>query len=150
MLQLSFGRIYKFYSAKWILITLVAIFEIGSIVCAAAPNSNALIIGRLITGIGGTGIAAGAFLIISLLVPLQSRPKYSGGLGAVFGIASIVGPIAGGFLTTVTWRWCFWINLPVGGLSLVLLIFLTPNSPPPVKRAETLRGKVAQLDPLGL
>ena len=149
MLQLSFGRVYKYYSVKWLLVALVAIFEIGSIICATAPTSNALIVGRVVTGIGGAGIASGAFMLISILVPLQSRPKYSGGLGSVFGLASIIGPITGGYLTAITWRWCFWINVPIGALSLVLLLFLTPKSPPPVKAADTWRGKVDQLDPLG-
>ncbi|KAL6721753.1 hypothetical protein ACLMJK_000858 [Lecanora helva] len=147
--QLSFGRVYKYYSAKWVLVTLVAIFEIGSIVCASAPSSNALIVGRAIAGIGGAGISSGAFVLISILVPLQSRPKYSGALGSTFGVASIVAPIASGYLTAVTWRWCFWINVPIGGLALVLLVFLTPKCPPPVNRADTWRGKVSQLDPLG-
>jgi MFS family permease len=147
--QLSFGLIYKYYSTKWVLVTLVAIFEVGSIVCAAAPNSNALIVGRVITGIGGAGISAGAFLLITFLVPLRSRPKYFGAMGSVFGITSAIGPILGGYLTSVTWRWCFWINLPVGVLSLVLLILLTPKTPPVEKRADTWFGKLKQLDPLG-
>ncbi|KAL8663593.1 MAG: hypothetical protein Q9202_003781 [Teloschistes flavicans] len=148
MLQLSFGRVYKYYSTKWLLVALVAIFEIGSIVCATAPSSNALIVGRVVQGIGGTGITAGAFMLINLLVPLQSRPKYAGGLGSVFGLASIIGPIAGGYLTSITWRWCFWINVPVGGLSLILLL-LAPQTAPPVPPASTWRGKLTQLDPLG-
>ncbi|KAL9580461.1 MAG: hypothetical protein Q9212_004480 [Teloschistes hypoglaucus] len=148
MLQLSFGRVYKYYSTKWLLVALVAIFELGSIVCATAPTSNALIVGRVIQGVGGTGITAGAFMLISLLVPLQSRPKYAGGLGSMFGLASIIGPIAGGYLTSITWRWCFWINVPVGGLSLVLL-FLTPDRASPSTPADTWRGKIKQLDPLG-
>ena len=149
LLQLSFGRVYRYYSAKWVLIILVAIFEIGSIVCAAAPTSHALIVGRAITGIGGAGIASGAFVLISLLVPLQSRPKWLGALGSVFGLSSIIGPILGGYLTSVTWRWCFWINVPVGGLSLVLLVFLTPKTEAPVKPGESWQEKILQLDPLG-
>ena len=149
MLQLSFGRIYKYYSAKWVLVVLVAIFEIGSIVCATAPTSDALIVGRAIAGIGGAGIASGVFTLISILVPLQLRPKYSGGLGAVFGVASITAPVLSGYLTAVTWRWCFWINVPIGGLSLAFLVFFTPKSPSPIKAAESWRGKFSQLDPLG-
>lgn len=149
ILQLSFGRVYRYYSTKWVLFTLVAIFEIGSIICASAPNSNALIVGRVITGIGGTGIASGAFVLISLLVPLQSRPKYTGGLGAVFGISSIIGPVLGGYLTSITWRWCFWINVPIGGVSLTLLLLLTPNTTPPVRRADNWRNMISELDPLG-
>ncbi|USP74915.1 hypothetical protein yc1106_02189 [Curvularia clavata] len=149
VLQLSFGRIYRYYSAKWTMVLNIAIFEVGSIICAAAPSSKALIVGRVISGIGGAGVSPGAFLLITFLVPMQSRPKYIGSLGSVFGITSILGPILGGYLTSITWRWCFWINLPVGGVSIVLLILLTPKCPPPAQRAITLRGKFFELDPLG-
>lgn len=149
MLQLSFGRVFKYYSAKWVLVALVTVFEVGSIICASAQTSNALIVGRVITGAGGAGIASGAFFLISILVPLGSRPKYTGAIGSVFGLASIIGPLLGGYLTAVTWRWCFWINVPIGAVSLVLLVFLTPKSPPPVKPADSWLGKVNQLDPLG-
>ncbi|XP_014551206.1 hypothetical protein COCVIDRAFT_42471 [Bipolaris victoriae FI3] len=149
VLQLSFGRIYRYYSAKWTMVLNIAIFEVGSIICAAAPSSKALIVGRVISGIGGAGVSPGAFLLITFLVPMQSRPKYIGSLGSVFGITSILGPILGGYLTSITWRWCFWINLPVGVISIVLLVLLTPNCPPPAKRAITLRDKFFELDPLG-
>lgn len=117
--------------------------------CAAAPNSPALIVGRVITGIGGAGIPPGAFLLITTLVPLQERPKYLGALGSVFGITSILGPILGGYLTAVSWRWCFWINLPIGGVAIVLLLLLTPSSSAPARRSDTWKGKFLELDPLG-
>ncbi|KAG9857544.1 MFS general substrate transporter, partial [Aureobasidium melanogenum] len=148
-LQLSFGLVYTYYATKWVLIILVSVFEIGSIVCASAPTSNALIVGRVIQGIGGAGIASGSIILISMLVPLQARPKWTGGIGAVFGLASILGPLLGGYLTSITWRWCFWINVPIGGVSLACLVFFTPNTSPAVKAAPTCRGKLSQLDPLG-
>ncbi|KAM0355066.1 hypothetical protein ACHAPU_000918 [Fusarium lateritium] len=147
--QLSFGLVFKYYSTKWVLFVLTAIFEIGSIVCASAPNSNALIIGRAITGIGGAGIGSGAFVYITLLFPLEDRPKYLGSLGSAFGISAILGPILGGYLTSITWRWCFWINVPIGGISLILLLILAPNRPPPTKAADTWRQRFLDLDPLG-
>jgi MFS family permease len=121
----------------------------GSIICATAPNSKTLIVGRVVTGIGGAGVPPGALLLITYLVPVQARPKYIGSLGSVFGVTSILGPILGGYLTSVSWRWCFWINLPVGGVSMVLLMLLTPKCTPPVKRAATWKGKFFELDPLG-
>jgi MFS family permease len=145
---LTFGRVYKYYPTKWMLVALVAIFEIGSIVCAAAPTSNALIVGRVVSGIGAAGIASGSFMLITILLPLQKRPKYSGGLGAVFGVASILGPVAGGNLTQVSWRWCFWINVPIGGVALLFLL-VTPARAAPVKPAATWWGKGRQLDPIG-
>lgn len=73
----------------------------------------------------------------------------TGGIGALFGIASIIGPLLGGYLTAITWRWCFWINVPIGGVAVVLLILVCPNRPPPARPAPTLLGKVKQLDPIG-
>lgn len=148
-LQLSFGLVYTYYPSKWVLIILVSTFEIGSIICASAPSSNALIVGRVVQGIGGAGIGSGAIILISKLVPLQARPQWTGGIGAVFGLASILGPLLGGYLTSITWRWCFWINVPIGGISLACLVFFTPNTPSAVKAAPTWRGKFSQLDPLG-
>jgi MFS family permease len=108
-----------------------------------------LIVGRVITGAGGAGVAPGAFLLITYLVPVQDRPKYIGSLGSVFGVTSVLGPILGGYLTAITWRWCFWINLPVGGVAVVLIALLTPKCTPPVKRSPTWIGKILDLDPLG-
>lgn len=89
------------------------------------------------------------FIYITLLFPLEERPKYLGSLGSAFGISSILGPILGGYLTSVSWRWCFWINVPIGGLSLILLFILAPNRPSPAKPAETWRQKFLDLDPIG-
>jgi MFS family permease len=147
--QLSFGLVYRYYSTKKVLLVLTALFEIGSIVCASAPTSNALIVGRVITGIGGAGIPPGAYFLITLLVPLEKRPKFLGSLGSVFGISSILGPILGGYLTSVTWRWCFWINVPIGGVALILLLLLTPDKPPPIKASTTWRKRFLDLDPVG-
>lgn len=67
----------------------------------------------------------------------------------MFGLASILGPLLGGYLTAVTWRWCFWINVPIGGVAIVTLILLCPNKSAPSKPASTLKGRLMQLDPIG-
>ncbi|KAJ5663847.1 hypothetical protein N7507_004578 [Penicillium longicatenatum] len=146
--QLVYGRIYTFYPAKWVFLGSILVFEIGSALCGAAPSSIAFIIGRAVAGLGTGGISAGAVIIIVFTIPLEKRPMYQGFLGAVFGIASVLGPILGGvFTTNVTWRWCFYINLPFGGVAIAA-IFLLLDVPPPKNGNWTIKQKIAQLDPL--
>lgn len=128
----------------------VALFEVGSVVCATAPSSNAFIVGRALAGVGGGGAGVGAQVIIRSLVPLAKVPAYTGAIGAAFGIAAIMGPLVGGaFTSDVSWRWCFWINLPIGGLALVGLVLILPSTPAPSKLEGTFFEKVKKFDPVG-
>ncbi|KAL6248534.1 hypothetical protein RBB50_004789 [Rhinocladiella similis] len=130
-LQLFFGRLYTFYSPKWIFMSLVVVFEIGSAVCGAAPNSVGFIWGRAVAGLGAGGLFNGAMILMMYAAPLEKRPAYMGLLGAVFGVASVAGPLLGGvFTTSVTWRWCFYINLPIGAVVLVFLFFAIDDTKP--------------------
>jgi len=76
--QLLFGKLYTFFSIKWVYLSAIFIFEIGSVVCGAAPTSVALIIGRAIAGVGSAGIFSGALVIIAYAVPLVKRPIFTG------------------------------------------------------------------------
>ncbi|KAJ5096774.1 HC-toxin efflux carrier TOXA [Penicillium angulare] len=148
--QFPVGKIYTYFSAKWTMMILTAIFEIGSVVCAAAPSSLAFIIGRALTGLGGSGSVVGASVVIVNLVPLEKRPKYQGFLGAMFGLSSIIGPLVGGvFASKVTWRWCFWINVPIGGLALMGLWIFMPNFKGPDVLKGSLKKKLSVFDPIG-
>lgn len=147
--MLLFGKLYTFYPPKWVLLAAIFLFEIGSAVCGAAPNSTAFIIGRAIAGWGFSGIFTGGVVTIQRVLPLHKRPMVMGMLGAVFGISSVAGPLIGGALTTnVSWRWCFYINLPIGGLAMVVLaIFLKATAP--AKAGTSFKAQLRQLDPLG-
>jgi MFS family permease len=94
-----FGSIYRLYPIKWVFVTAVVIFEAGSALCGAAPNSPALIVGRAIAGIGAAGISSGAIMIVVNLVPLHKRPMFTSFFGMAFGVSSVLGPIVGGTFT---------------------------------------------------
>ncbi|GAB1215127.1 hypothetical protein ATERTT37_004313 [Aspergillus terreus] len=147
--QLLWGKVYGFYPAKYIFLALVLLFEVGSVICAAAPNSRAFILGRAIAGMGSAGIMSGAIVLMMSAVPLHKRPLYNGFFSAVLGASSVVGPLLGGaFTSNVSWRWCFYINLPIGGAAiLVILLALKPALA--MHPGLTLRQQLAKLDLLG-
>ena len=93
--QLLLGRVYTFHTPKYVFLIIIALFEIGSAICGAAPNSVAFIIGRAIAGVGSAGIMSGAVILMVEVVPLRKRPMYQGFFGACFGVASVVGPLLG-------------------------------------------------------
>ncbi|EOD51089.1 putative mfs transporter protein [Neofusicoccum parvum] len=148
--QLIFGKMYTFFSIKWTYLGALFIFELGSFVCGIAPTSDALIVGRAIAGLGSAGIFSGAILIVSKTVPLRQRPTYTGLIGAMYGIASVAGPLLGGVFTDkVTWRWCFYINLPFGLVTAIFILFFF-KSPKIVKNtAVGWKAKLAEFDLLG-
>ncbi|KAF2799290.1 MFS general substrate transporter [Melanomma pulvis-pyrius CBS 109.77] len=146
-----FGKIYQLYSTKWVFLLSIVIFEIGSALCGAAPSSIAFIIGRAIAGIGAAGIFCGGIMIIVPLVPLRRRPVFTSLFGMAFGVSSVLGPLIGGTFTddpNLTWRWCFYLNLPIGGFTIIaMLLFLHLDAPP--REPLSLLNQLKHLDPLG-
>ncbi|KAF7168378.1 hypothetical protein CNMCM5623_001461 [Aspergillus felis] len=138
------GKLYKYFSAQLVYLTSVVIFLVGSILAAAAPNSTALIVGRALQGWGCSGTLGGSVLMISYVAEPRKRPMLIGMWMSVFMFSTIIGPLIGGaFTSEITWRWCFWINLPVGGpvIALVVLFFKVPKhiKPVPASWVEILR-----------
>lgn len=128
------GKLSDIWGRKPVLIGANVVFMIGSLVAALAQSIGMLIGGRVIQGLGGGGLITLVSICISDLFSMRDRPKYYAFVGLTWSVASGVGPIIGGVFTQkVSWRWCFWINLPLDGLSLILLIFFlkldTPKTP---------------------
>ncbi|OLN97295.1 putative HC-toxin efflux carrier TOXA 6 [Colletotrichum chlorophyti] len=148
--QLVFGRIYKFYNLRVSFLGSILVFEIGSLICGVAPNSATLIAGRAIAGVGSAGIFTGAMMVMIPMIPLHKRPMFQGIFGMVFGLASVIGPlIGGGFTGTVTWRWCFYMNLPIGGVAFIFLFFMLKAPKRQPQEPATFFQHVKRLDPLG-
>ncbi|KAL3302902.1 major facilitator superfamily transporter [Colletotrichum asianum] len=158
-LQPMYGTVYKLFSVKYIYIAAIAVFEIGSLVCALAPDSTAFIIGRAVAGIGTAGLFSGSIVILSYTMPLEKRPLAFGLIGGMWGIASVAGPLLGGVFTEkATWRWCsvqltinagFYINLPIGGIAMVFVFFLLHLSRKNNPEGKTLVQRLMQLDLIG-
>ncbi|KAJ5538318.1 Major facilitator superfamily domain general substrate transporter [Penicillium frequentans] len=135
--QSAWGHIYQGFSLRVSFLVAIAIFEIGSLICALAPNSIALIIGRAIQ---------------AFVAPPAKVPILIGLLGSTFSVASIAGPLLGGvFSQHLTWRWCFYINLPIGGVAAGVLFFFF-RTPEQAKSGigRPLREKLKQFDFIGL
>ena len=149
--QPSAGKIYKYHNLKWSFLASMLVFEVGSLLCGVAQSSKMLIVGRAIAGAGGAGLSVGGTSIVSLTVSPKQRPMMLGVMGMTYAVAAVLGPILGGaFSDRVSWRWCFYINLPIGGAAAVAVFFFfhlpAAVAPPQIPWTK----KLLHLDPVGI
>ncbi len=131
------GKLSDLYGRKPIIMLGIAIFLVGSALSGLSQNMGMLILFRGIQGVGAGSLFPVALAVIGDLFTPAERGKYQGLFGAVFGIASLIGPALGGFITdTISWHWIFYVNIPVGAVSLYFIWRLLPT----VKRANASRN----------
>ncbi|HME41558.1 MAG TPA: MDR family MFS transporter [Syntrophorhabdales bacterium] len=126
-----FGRLSDLYGRKPVFLFGILFFLFSSALCGLSRSMLQLIIFRGLQGIGGGVLVSSAFIIVGQLFPPRERGKYMGLLVSMFGLASVLGPAVGGLITDhLNWRWVFYVNLPLGAIACMLVIFLLPRLPP--------------------
>ncbi|KAI8630757.1 major facilitator superfamily domain-containing protein [Xylariaceae sp. FL1651] len=146
---LLLGKLYNMFNSKWNFITTVVLFEIGSAICGASPTMNAIIVGRVIAGTGGSGIYLGSLQYVALMTGEKERGFYMSLVGAFWGLGSVLGPVIGGAFaeSSATWRWAFYINLPIGALTIPPFLLWLPSFHP--IQGVSIRQRLARIDYAG-
>ncbi|KAG0003606.1 hypothetical protein BGZ80_011082 [Entomortierella chlamydospora] len=123
--QPLYGRFSDIFGRKSTFLFAISVFLVGSALCGAAQSMTWIIVARGIAGMGAGGIMSMVMIIVTDLVSLRDRGKYQGMIGATFGFSSVIGPLLGGVFTDkASWRWAFFINLPIGAVTIVAVVKL--------------------------
>ena len=122
------GKLGDLFGRKVVFQASVVFFLVGSVLCGLSGSMTMLVASRALQGIGGGAIMVTAMAVIGEVIPLRERGRYQGALGAVFGVTTVIGPLLGGFFTDhLTWRWAFWINIPVAVVVLLVGAVAIPS-----------------------
>ncbi len=126
------GKLGDLFGRKAVFLASILFFLAGSVLCGLSSSMTMLVASRTLQGIGGGAVMVTSMALIGEVIPLRERGRYQGALGAVFGVTTVVGPLLGGFFTDhLSWRWAFWINIPVA----MVVLGVAAAAIPPLARA---------------
>lgn len=121
------GKLGDLFGRKVVFVASILFFAAGSVLCGLSSSMSVLVASRALQGIGGGAIMVTAMAVIGEVIPLRERGRYQGALGAVFGVTTVIGPLLGGYFTDeLSWRWAFWINVPVAVVVLAVAAAAIP------------------------
>jgi EmrB/QacA subfamily drug resistance transporter len=136
-----YGKLGDMIGRKPVFLAAILIFLAGSMLAGLSQSMGELIGFRALQGIGAGGLMVGAQAIIADIVPPRERGRYMGLIGSVFAVASVAGPLLGGFLVdNLSWRWVFYVNMPVGALAVLIVVTRLHLHTPPVRHRIDLAG----------
>jgi len=149
-IQPLYGQAADIFGRKKTLLVAIVLFMLGSGICGGANYVGMLIVGRAVQGLGGGGLSILPAMVVSDMVPLRERQKYTGIVYGAFAIGTFIGPVVGGVMVShLGWRWVFWLNLPIAGLGLGLAMLFVRHSMPASNRESSIWKQLARIDYLG-
>jgi EmrB/QacA subfamily drug resistance transporter len=123
-----YGKLGDVHGRKPLFLVAISIFLVGSALCGLAQNMVQLVVFRAIQGVGAGGLFPLTLAMVGMIIPPRDRGRYQGLIGSVFAAASIIGPLIGGFIVdNFSWRWIFYVNLPVGGVAMAVIMVTMPR-----------------------
>ncbi|GKU08988.1 unnamed protein product [Fusarium langsethiae] len=146
MVILPLSKAYGIFSIRNLYLANIVLFEIGGALCGAAPSMEAMVLGRVIAGVGGAGMYAGTLTYVAVCTSIKERATYMAGSTVVWGLGTVLGPVIGGAFaeSSATWRWGFYINLVVGAIFCPAYLLLFPSIDP--QPTMSLCGKLKTMD----